>query len=215
MADENLKNTDKDFSKVFSIIDTDKIENRKDFNILIDNLTDHPDPVREATAFKLEEINDYSKEFFCDEFALSKILNAIIDINPNVSRTICKIIENNPRLQSLLEEKIIDKLFQILNNITNKDNTHLKNTKSHAKNKLIFALYWYLEALSYCISDRYGKKVQEILTKTIKFYDYTIREKTAKLLAKMPDAPIDLLQIAKSDQNFYVKYQVYDKIIKD
>ena len=33
-----------------------------------------------------------------------------------------------------------------------------------------------------------------------------------KILNKLDNAPEDLLKIAKQDQNFYVKNQVYDKI---
>ena len=52
----------------------------------------------------------------------------------------------------------------------------------------------------------------EIVNFAINFYDYTIREKGAKILAKMEKPPSELLQKAKSDQNFYVKNLVYGKI---
>ena len=88
----------------------------------------------------------------------------------------------------------------------------IRNTKNHAKNKKLFALYWSLEALSLCEFQKYNSEVLEILKYTINFQDYTIREKTAKNLEKLENLPLELLQKAKSDQNFYVKIQVYDKI---
>ena len=87
-----------------------------------------------------------------------------------------------------------------------------KTSKNHAKNKKVFSLYWYLESLYYCISEKYAEKICNILSYTINFNDYTIREKTSKLLTKISNPPVELLQKAKSDQNFYVKIQVYDKI---
>lgn len=219
----NLKSEEiDDFVKIFSIIHLDKTENQSEFNILINNLTNHSTPIREITAHKLDEINNYNNEFFIDDFSLLKILDAITDINPNVSRIMCNIIQNNNLLKEKIEEKIINNIFKLLEEIkeyknTNDDfyNNSKRNTKSHAKNKKLFSLYWYLESLSCCLSQKYNSKVLEILKETINFYDYTIREKTAKILAKIPNPPIDLLQKTKLDQNFYVKYQVYDKIIKD
>ena len=80
------------------------------------------------------------------------------------------------------------------------------------KEKNIFSLYWYLESLSFCLSEKFESKIIDILNYTINFSDYTIREKTAKLLDKIKDPPCELLQKANCDQNFYVKIQVYDKI---
>ena len=105
----NLKSEEiDDFVKIFSIIHLDKTENQLEFNILINNLTNHSTPIREITAHKLDEINNYNNEFFIDNFSLLKILDAITDINPNVSRIMCNIIQNN----NLLKEKIEDYLHK-------------------------------------------------------------------------------------------------------
>ena len=66
--------------------------------------------------------------------------------------------------------------------------------------------------MSVCYCNKYNSEVLEILKYTINFTDYTIREKTAQLLATIDNAPIELLQKAKLDENFYVKNQVYGKI---
>lgn len=189
------------FSDIFSIVEIDKLHSKHEFDLLIDNLTNRPAPLREAVAYKLEEV-------FCEEYADEKtaqvILCAITDINPNVSRNICQIIEKSSLLKTLLEERIINKINTILGQIPEIEQR--KNNKSHVKNKLFFALYWLLEALSYCISNKYNEKIFEILQICINFTDYTIREKTAKILSIVDNPPIELVDKIKSDTNFYVNF---------
>ena len=62
------------------------------------------------------------------------------------------------------------------------------------------------------MSEKTNSEALEIVKQTIKFNDYTIREKTAKILANIENVPNELLKIANEDINFYVKNQVYDKI---
>lgn len=197
-----------DFIKIYSILDLNEIKSLDDACIIVNNLTLHPTPIREALAYKLEEI--YEEKFFND-FIKQKFLDAIIDINPNVSRAICAVIEKSPVLKENLEEDIIIRIKKIINEIK-EINQVFKSEKNHAKNKKMFSLYWLLEALSNIKSEKYQKDLIEIISQTLGFYDYTIREKGAKILAKTKNAPLDLLQKAKSDTNFYVKNQVYDKM---
>lgn len=216
-----LKNYSKydDFTLIFSILDTDSFESSDDFNLLIEFLTGYPTPIREAVSQKLEDYIGNYENYFLSEFSKNKILDAIIDINPNVSRSICSILEKSLKLSQILEESIILRLNELILNIkifekSNKDDflDSKKNIKNHAKNKKLFSLYWYLEALACCYTGRYSSEVLKILNYTLNFTDYTIREKTAKILAKVDAAPYELLQKANNDQNFYVKIQVYDKI---
>jgi len=176
--------------------------------IFINYLTNHPTPQREACAYKLRDLFNDS---FINDFVKNKLLDAIVDINPNVSREICALIKSSKVLKEILEADIIARIEKLLLDIKN-DNNYSNCNRNHAKNKKFFSLYWLLEALSCSISKRYLISIREILNFTITFYDYTIREKTAKILALTGDAFDDLLQIAKSDVNFYVKNQVYDKI---
>ncbi len=200
---------------VFEIINTETINSNEEARDFINKLTNHSTPLREAVSIKLVDIIKKYPNYFEDDFSIQKILDAIVDINPNVSRSICTLIDENPKYKSLLEDKIITRIEEILSKIlSDNKKEHLLNTKSHAKNKKIFALYWLLEALSICQSPLYRQKILNILNITIDFKDYTIREKTAKILAKMDNAPMQLLQKANLDQNFYVKMQVYDKMRK-
>lgn len=213
---ENLKSDCDDFIKIFSIINLEKLESLEEAKLLFFHLTNHPTPIREATALKIEEI--YEEKYFC-EFIKEQFLKAIIDINPNVCRSICALVSNNNYLQNQLFDSIIEKINELLVQIECNDKElggffedAQKIRKNHAKNKKLFSLYWFLECLSACKSCENNSRVLEILNKTIKFNDYTIREKTAKILANIENPPSDLLRIAKSDQNFYVKNLVCDKI---
>lgn len=205
-----------DFEKIFSIINLEKINSIEEALCLFRNLINHPTPIREAVALKLEEI-------YCDDFYNNEIkeifLKSIIDINPNVCRAIITIISNSSLLKQTLVDDLILNIKKLINEIEENDDKlggFYKNAqkirKNHAKNKKLFSLYWFLEALSVCELKKNNSAVLEILNQTIKFNDYTIREKTVKTLMKLDEIPNELLQIAKSDQNFYVKNQVYDKI---
>jgi len=208
-----------DFLKIFSILNLDKIANQKDADIIINCLTQHSTPLREACAFKLEELANENKDYFLSEFSKSKILAAIVDINPNVSRAVCNILNNNKELAFALEESVILNIEKLISDIKQYEKEYgdyfdnkIKNTKNHAKNKKLFSLYWNLEALSICLTQKNYTKVLEILKYTINFIDFTIREKTAVVALRMGVSAKEILQKANLDQNFYVKNLVYDKI---
>ncbi len=213
---ENLKNDNiSDFVKIFSIINLSDFKTSNEALIFINHLTNHPTPIREAVSIKFEELGSKYFDFFQNDFSKEKILNAITDINPNVSRALCTLFQKEKRY-SYLEPYIIEKIECLLREIEadkdSQDDFYNKTTKSHAKNKKLFSLYWFLEALSILLTQKYNSKVLKIIESGIKFKDYTIREKAAKILVKIENPPIELLNFTKYDQNFYVKNQVYVKI---
>ena len=214
----NLSNEEQ-FGLIFELLELDKLNNQKDADIFINYLTSHPTPIREAVAYKLEEFISQNPDYFKNDLAIDKMIDAISDINPNISRIMCNIIEKNETISGMLSDKIIERIEDIISKIQsyekeNKDffQNKIKNKKNHAKNKLLFSLYWYLEALSNCNINYYKERLLKILNYTIDFCDYTIREKTAKILNKLDNPPLEILQKAKYDQNFYVQIQVYDKM---
>ncbi len=214
---ENLKKDDlDDFTKISSIINIEKIENSEDFKILIYHLTNHPTPIREIVAIKLEEISKHNIEFFVNDDLKEQLLNAVIDINPNVSRAICSILENNEKLVDFIFDDLILKTKNTMNEIKEILNSkEPKTKKSHAKNKKVFAFYWFLEAISSTKTIKNNAEALEIVNFALDFPDYTIREKGAKILTKIQSPPLKLLQKAKSDQNFYVKNLLCGKIDYD
>ena len=213
---KNLKNDSEDFVKIFSIIELKNLYEITEAELLFYHLTNQPTPIREAVALKLEEI--YS-DVFLNDFIKEQFLKSIIDINPNVCRAICNIVSRSQKLQTVIIADLIQNINSLLCEINEQDkqlgnffDNAKKIRKNHAKNKKLFSLYWYLEVLSICKFEKYNSEVLEIIKQTIKFNDYTIREKTAKILMNIKDAPDPLLQMIQNDENFYVKNLIYGKI---
>ncbi len=196
-----LENGD-EFEKPVAIMALENLCNKNEADLLINNLTGCDGRIREASALKISEFlkNSEIAPYFFDERSLETILNGIMDINPNVGR--------------LILPKLIDRILNIIEKLKALSDTpyadnKLKNTKNHAKNKIVFNLYWALEALYYTDFNNFTQeKLLDILNFTSGYIDYTIREKTAKILSKMNEQPSDLLQKLKNDKNFYVKNQL-------
>lgn len=199
--------------KPFAIINLKSIENIYEAELLLFHLTGQDGRIREAVSFVLNEIKG-TDIFLNSEKAKNIILNGLLDINPNVVRNIISFIKNNMALQKEIQPLIIEKIFIILDELSKyiKENSPYalnqeKNTKNHARNKLTFNLYWLLCAISILDVNKIPD-LDKILTKTAKFLDYTIREKTALILSKMENPPIQLLRELKNDENMYVKNQL-------
>lgn len=74
-------------------------------------------------------------------------------------------------------------------------------------NKEIFKLYWYLETI-YEFSELIDEEtLKELLIKTKDINEYTIREKTAKILTKNfnNDTLLKIKEELKQDKNYYVR----------
>lgn len=129
-------------------------------------------------------------------------------------RNIITFIKSSETLKKELKDKIISKTNEVIKSLSvfvREDSPFRENMekseKNHAKNKLTFNLYWLLEAISILDIDDI-KNLEDILTKTSSFLDYTIREKTAQILSKMTNPPEKLLRKLKNDENMYVKNQL-------
>jgi|MucameStandDraft_1065616.scaffolds.fasta_scaffold07548_7 hypothetical protein len=210
-----LENGD-EFEKPVAIMALENLCNKNEADLLINNLTGCDGRIREASALKISEFlkNSEIAPYFFDERSLETILNGIMDINPNVGRALIDGIKECQPLQKLILPKLIDRILNIIEKLKALSDTpyadnKLKNTKNHAKNKIVFNLYWALEALYYTDFNNFTQeKLLDILNFTSGYIDYTIREKTAKILSKMNEQPSDLLQKLKNDKNFYVKNQL-------
>lgn len=206
-----LKNGN-DLEKQAALINLDKINTQEEFDIFMSNLTNQSGPIRENVSLKLAELE---LDFEIDN---NLILDALCDVNPNVCRNITEFLKkyNNEDLKERLTGRIkvlIDDIFSYYSATPQKFRENKeKSKKNHVINKKIFHLYWCLEGLSIVTEDKIDKNIEEILKITSDFYDYTIREKTAQILAKIKNPSGELLQKLKNDVNFYVKNQVYDKI---
>lgn len=74
-------------------------------------------------------------------------------------------------------------------------------------NKEIFKLYWYLETIYEFSEFIPAETLVEILSKTKSINEYTIREKTAKILTKdfQNDELLKIKKELKQDKNYYVR----------
>ncbi len=195
-----------DTLKAFAVLELDEIRSGVDFELLIKHLTNCDGRLREIVSSKLVELAP-GKWL---EGHISTLLDALCDVNPNVARNIVELISvTSLKLEEPLLERIEDILMTIEKNSKPKK---WRTQKNHVLTKIIFHLYWCLEALAVFSDTLPRERVIKILNTTSDFVDYTIREKTAKILAKMPNPPEDLLSKMQNDDNFYVRLSFCDKI---
>ena len=199
----NELSCDNDIKKQLCIIEIKKLNSAQEAYLLVQNLTGKSGPVREVCSFKILDLiqnKDY-REFFQSKEIENILIKGIVDINPSVSRNIVEAIKY-----------INDKKYLINNIITeiNKTIEELKNTtknRSYTLNKKNFNLYWNLEALiSINEAVEPNEKLIKIITTTAHSNDYTIREKTAKLIFLLKNNNIfsNLAESLRNDENMYV-----------
>ncbi len=201
-----------DEKKIVAIINLKSIDNQFEADLILSHLTGQDGRIREAVSYILNELNQ--EEFFLDENSTKIIINGILDINPNVVRNLLNFIDKNQKLKQKLIKPVEIKTNEVLLSLAKyikADSPFFENesksNKNHAKNKLTFNLYWLLETISILDVNKI-ENLENILTKTSNFIDYTIREKTAKILSKMETKPPELLRKLKNDENIYVKNQL-------
>ncbi len=194
--------------KPIAIISINGVETKKEADIILSHLTGQDGRIREAVSSILAD-NTVPVEFLLDDYALNILVKGILDINPNVSRNMVFLIQKNEILKNAIEPFLISKTKEILKELSilgaKNSKNDLKSEKNHKKNKLTFNLYWLLSSL---INLKNEENLEEILTQTANFQDYTIREKTASILSKMKNPPKELLIKLKNDENIYVKNQL-------
>ena len=201
---EYVLNGDDDVQKCIAIMNIDNIMSQKFADLLLFHLTNHGGTVREAVAIKLTSLfeKDENIKFFQSEYAVNTICDAIIDINPNISRLILDIL-NKIENKELIQENILNKINFCLENIFKSE-----ILQNHQINKFYFKLYWLLEAL-YKIDNIKIEDFLESLSKIVELPEYTVREKVAQLVKKYGDELCSLKQKLLNDNNYYVK-RIFD-----
>lgn len=176
--------------------------------ILLDNLTGQDGKIREAVSLRINEFMSNPKflKYFENIQAYDIFLEAIIDINANICRNIISAVANlkhNNEFTKYFTQKLLNKIYSLLNVIKDFD---LQDGK-YKVNKEVFKLYWCLETLyefAFCINI---DELKKIITVTSKINDYTIREKTAKILTlDIHDNELEnIRRLLKKDSNYYVR----------
>ena len=183
----------------------------KEACVLIGNLTGCDGKIREAAAFKINQFLAQDKKYI-DIFAPfgSVFADGSVDINGNICRIVIdcvKVLKENKNFSDTYIKfliNIIDETFKELDKIVFRD-------KKYTVNKQLFKLYWCLESLKYFAKEIPESKLYEILEKTSKEKEYTIREKTAEILVNLENEQLCKLgNILKNDENYYVR-AVFEK----
>ncbi|MCQ2754819.1 MAG: hypothetical protein MJ231_07210 [bacterium] len=196
--------------KQIAALRLDSVDTTSELAVLLDNLTGCDGKIREAVALKiytcLNSNNQFRELFFKKNVEpLATILaNATIDINANVCRLVVdsmSIIKGNQVFDNLYIKNIltfIKEAYIDLDKIIFRD-------KKYTINKILFKLYWCLEALKIYAEDVDKNILSLILLRASEVREYTIREKAAQIVVKL-DGFEDLKNKLKNDENYYVRY---------
>lgn len=202
LSSENIK------EKHFAVLELEEIRSCEDAKLFVSNLVGQDGKIREAAAFKINEFfktHEYC-EFFIDEDIFAVLIQGIMDINGNVCRQICSL--NNEEFNKYLSKNLPSETDKILIRISEIE----VNEKQYVISKRNFQLYWCLEALCNIIDKVEFANIKDILLKTGEFNDYTIREKTAKILTKIDHSEFsELKEKLKNDENYYVRRYLCEK----
>lgn len=198
-----LLSSEKIVEKQIAILELKEIKSVEDAKILVSNLVGQDGKIREAAAFKINELtqNPSYIGYFVGEYFFEQFLEAIMDINGNVCRNIV-CLPNITEFTQYLCDKLPERINIILAEIAEID----AKTRQYVISKRNFQLYWSLEALDNIIGIINFNEIKNILFKGGEFYDYTIREKTAKIIAKLNNSELDeLKEKLTNDENYYVR----------
>lgn len=196
--------------KQIAALRLENVETTKDATILVSNLINQDGKIREAVAFKVNELiaNPLYTEFFLNETNYNTFISAIMDINSNVCRQIIdamRTIKSHEKFRDYFINRLLKTILGLFDEADKMD----MHDQKYVLNKKNFQLYWCLETLfDYAEFIEY-KAVEKILQKGGIFYDYTIREKIAKIIKQgfydeQPEVA-ELKEKLKNDDNYYVR----------
>ncbi len=194
--------------KQLAALKLNNIFNPYEAQILINNLTGQDGKVREAVSLKISEFMkcENTRNLFNAKNNYKVFLDAIIDINGNICRNIISAITNlksDKNFCDIFCSKLLNRTYHLADIIKDFDFQEGK----YKVNKEVFKLYWYLETIYQFAEILDTNKLKKILNITKSINEYTIREKTAKILTKdFQDNELDKIrQLLKNDTNYYVR----------
>lgn len=190
------------FERQLACIRLETCKTEDEAAILMENLTGIDGKVREAVSFKLRSFIAENPELFEKENFYNIFLDSIIDINGNICRNIITALEaltTNKNFCEYFVKEVTKRALDVTQTIENFD----YKDRKYVTNKEIFKLYWYLEVLS-IFPELPVEKLSDLIENCAKIEEYTIREKTAQLLSKMPENFSKNFNDLNFDNNFYV-----------
>ena len=183
-----------------------KLKSACDAQVFASNLIGQDGKVREAVSFKLKQFVGETPQYFLSENIYKIFLNAVIDINGNVCRNVISAVSGLKYDLGFVDyfcQNIFELVMPIIKFVEKFD---IQDGK-YKVNKEVFKLYWYLEAIYEFAEYMPIDYLKEVLSRTRNINEYTIREKTAKILTKN-FTDVELLKIKsqlKNDHNYYVR----------
>lgn len=194
--------------KQYAALMIETINSEAEADILLNNLTGQDGKIREAVSLKIKEFSKYPdlKKFFNSSKNYEIFLNAVIDINGNVCRNIISSIihfQDDENFLKMFCPRLIEKTLSMINIIKDFDFQEGK----YKVNKEVFKLYWYLETIYEFYHYIEFKDLKNIIILTKSIDEYTIREKTAKILTReFNDYELEIVKRElKSDKNYFVR----------
>lgn len=204
----NLLKTGNIAQKQIAALRIEQLNSHNEALILTQNLVGQDGKIREAVSLKVLELveNNTYTSYFHDPEIYDIILNAIIDVNSNVCRNIIsaiKILKNNNNFT----EHFCNKLISLTETLIEKVKEFDFQDRKYKVNKEVFKLYWCLETIYELMELISIDTIKNIVKQTSQIDEYTIREKTAKILSKDFSDPVlaEIRNILKSDKNYYVR----------
>lgn len=196
----NVLQSDDDIKKQVCLIKLQDISSNEEAKILVSVLTGQSGPVREICSAKINDFlkNEEMRDFFAGEEIREILMNGLNDIIPTVARNILEVIKFVPDLESVKRE-LLQRILDI-----DEEKEDVEALSNHEIIKQTFKLYWYLETLAeiadFCQND---EAFGEVIARYHSHSDYTIREKVAKILARVNGFE-KYKDILKNDENPYV-----------
>ncbi len=197
--------------KQLAALRIEKLESEYDAEILVNNLVGQDGKIREAVSLKIKELAcdenyiDFFKSLNIDN--LSRIfLLAITDINGNICRNIIDVL-SALKSWDVFVNSFTDKLSALIFELIDKIKDFDFQDGKYKVNKEVFKLYWCLEALNVYYNRIPVDILRKIILYTKNIDEYTIREKTAKILSNdvKDEILINARNELKNDKNYYVR----------
>ena len=194
--------------KQIAALRLETIKSAGDAKILLSNLTGQDGKIREAVSLRLKEFmsdKDLVK-YFDGKLNCQVFLDAVIDINANICRNVISAISNLKNDTGFCEIfcsglcEMTKKYLDIV------EKFYFREGK-YKVNKEAFKLYWCLETIYEFYNKINFEDLKEIIKRAKNIQEYTIREKTAKILSRnFDDSELEKIkQELKNDDNYYVR----------
>jgi len=195
--------------KQIAVLKLEEINSKEEARILVSNLTGQDGKIREAVSMKLCEFMNNKKflPYFQNSENYPVFLDAVTDINGNICRNIIASIENLKNDEDFCTYFCPALAELTLNLIEAVEKTVFCGDGNYKVNKQAFKLYWCLETIYEFCDKMNFEKLKEIIIRASKIGEYTIREKTAKILTRgFEDAQLQEIKIClQNDPNYYVR----------